>query len=48
MLFVSQDGTSGCSASVPEGRPGPVGMHTVPAYVDPRRLIKGVILRKEE
>jgi Fe-S cluster biogenesis protein NfuA len=23
-------------------------MYTVPAHVDPRRLIKGVILRKEE
>jgi tRNA (Thr-GGU) A37 N-methylase len=48
MLFVSQDRTRGCFASVPERRPGPVGMYTVPAHVDSRRLIKGVILRQEE
>jgi hypothetical protein len=41
MLFVSEDGTPGCFASVPEGRPGPVGMYTVPAHVDPRRVRHG-------
>jgi hypothetical protein len=48
MLFVSKNGTPGCFASVPEGRPGPVGVYTVPAHADPRGLIRGVIPRKEE
>ena len=48
MLFMSQNRTSERFASVPEGRPGLVGLYTVSAHVDPRRLIKGVILKKED
>jgi len=29
-----------------EGWAGPLGMYTMFTYVDPRRLIKGIILKK--